>query len=318
MIFTWNKLMKKGVLGLNARNHRYIMQYNSRHSYPLVDDKLKTKTLAIAAGITVPTLYAAMSTPHDLSKLEKALAPYQEFVVKPAHGSGGEGVLVIDGRRRDLFVKPDGRALTLEEVRYHASNILSGIYSLGGIPDQAMFEYRVRVSPVLEAVSYRGVPDIRVLVFRGVPVMAMIRLPTRNSDGKANLHQGAVGVGIDITTGLTTKGVWMNRIVNEHPDFGVPLSGLQIPDWLTMLELATRCYELTGLGYMGVDIVLDKQKGPMILEINARPGLAIQIANQSGLQHRIDLVEKLESLPDDPKERVALALTLFGEQTAEV
>jgi len=316
MLRTWLRLKEKGVLGLNARNHSYIMRYNPRHSYPLVDDKLKTKTLAIAAGIAVPKLYGVVSTPHDLSKISEILGSHQQFVIKPAHGSGGEGVLVIDGMRRDLYVKTDGRALELAEIRYHASNILSGIYSLGGIPDQAMIEYRVRVDPILEPVSYRGVPDIRVLVFRGIPAMAMIRLPTRNSDGKANLHQGAVGVGIDIATGLTRAGVWQNRSVNEHPDFGVSLPGLQIPAWHELLELGARCYELTGLGYMGVDIVLDRNMGPLILEINARPGLAIQIANHDGLQARLDRIEELAEIPANPRERVALTLELFGGATA--
>lgn len=311
MLFTWLRLQKKGVLGLNARNHSYIMRYNKRHSYPLVDDKLKTKTLAIAAGIAVPKLYGVVATPHDLSALGGILSTYHQFVIKPAHGSGGEGVLVIDGMRRDLYVKTDGRALELDEISYHASNILSGIYSLGGIPDQAMIEYRVRVDPILEPISYRGVPDIRVLVFRGIPAMAMIRLPTRNSDGKANLHQGAVGVGIDIASGVTGEGVWLNRSVSEHPDFGVPLAGLQIPAWEELLELGARCFELTGLGYMGVDIVLDRNMGPLILEINARPGLGIQIANHDGLQSRLDRIEALASIPANPKERVALTLELF-------
>jgi len=315
MLGTWLKLRKNGVVGLNGRNHSYIMKYNQRKSYPLVDDKLRTKQLAIEAGISVPKLYGAVSTPHDLKKLPEILGKHHQFVIKPAHGSGGEGVLVIDGVRRDLFVKGDGRALSMEDISFHASNILSGIYSLGGIPDQAMIEYRVCVDTVLAPVSYRGVPDVRVLVFKGVPIMAMIRLPTRDSDGKANLHQGAVGVGIDIATGITTKGVWRNHVVNEHPDFGVPLSGLLIPEWNKMLELGARCYELTGLGYMGVDIVLDQNLGPLILEMNARPGLAIQIANQAGLQTRLDKVEALETIPTDPLARCELAKQLFGLQT---
>ncbi|HEY0963405.1 MAG TPA: alpha-L-glutamate ligase-like protein [Pseudomonadales bacterium] len=316
MLGTWLSLRSKGVLGLNARNHSYVMKYNKRHSYPLVDDKLKTKKLAIEAGIAVPKLYGVVSTPHDLKRLGDILHGHHQFVIKPAHGSGGEGVLVIDGMRRDLYVKTDGRALSLDDIRYHASNILSGIYSLGGVPDDAMIEYRVRVDSILDPVSYRGVPDIRVLVFRGIPAMGMIRLPTRNSDGKANLHQGAVGVGIDIATGITLDGVWQNRAVNEHPDFGVALAGLQIPAWDTLLELSARCYELTGLGYMGVDIVLDRNMGPLILEINARPGLAIQIANNSGLQERLDRIEALEDIPANPKERVALTLALFGNPPA--
>jgi alpha-L-glutamate ligase-like protein len=140
--------------------------------------------------------------------------------------------------------------------------------------------------------SYGGVPDIRVLVFIGYPVMAMVRLPTRHSRGKANLHQGAVGAGLDLATGRTTFGVLGNSAIDEHPDTGAPIAGLQIPHWDALLDLASRCYELTGLGYLGVDIVLDREHGPMLLELNARPGLNIQIANRCGLALRLRAVER--------------------------
>lgn len=312
MIGTWLALRKRGILGLNARNRAYIMKRNPRRRYPLVDDKLTTKQLAIESGISVPPLYGVIATEHDLSGLGDILKPYSEFVIKPARGSGGAGVLVIDGRRREMFVKTDGRGLPLAEIEYHASNILSGIYSLGGVPDKAMIEYRVRVDPIFDPVSYQGVPDIRLLVYRGVPTMAMVRLPTRQSDGKANLHQGAVGVGIEIATGMTTGGVWHSRAVQEHPDYGVPLAGIQIPTWPRLLELGARCYELTGLGYLGVDIVLDRTHGPLLLELNARPGLAIQIANRSGLKLRLDAIDAQESLPETAEARCALAVELFS------
>ena len=97
-----------------------------------------------------------------------------------------------------MYRKVDGLLLNPEEVGYHLFNIISGIYSLGGQPDKALIEYRVQFDPIFEAISYQGVPDIRVIVFLGVPVMSMVRLPTRMSGGKANLHQGAIGAGIDI------------------------------------------------------------------------------------------------------------------------
>ncbi len=312
MFRIWSNLRQRGILGINARNRAYVMRQNPRHHYPLVDDKLKTKRLAIEAGIAVPELHGVLATEHDLGGLGQLLAPHLEFVIKPAHGSGGSGVLVIDGRRKDLFVKPDGRGLPLVEVKYHASNILSGIYSLGGVPDRAMIEYRVRVDPILDPVSYQGVPDIRLLVYRGVPAMAMVRLPTRLSDGKANLHQGAVGVGIDIATGQTLQGVWQNRMVTEHPDFGTPLAGLAIPNWPRLLELGARCFELTGLGYLGVDIVLDRVHGPLLLELNARPGLAIQIANRQGLTTRLDTIDKHTPMHKTPADRVVWAVERFG------
>ncbi|MBI4693855.1 MAG: alpha-L-glutamate ligase-like protein [Gammaproteobacteria bacterium] len=312
MFGLWRALRRRGVLGLNARNRGAIMGHNPRRCYPLVDDKLKTKRLALAAGIAVPELYAVLETEHDLGTLHARLAERPQFVIKPAHGSGGSGVLVVDGREGSNYLTADGRAVAPGQIAYHASNILSGIYSLGGVPDRAMVEYRVHIARIFERVSHHGVPDIRLLVYRGMPAMAMLRLPTRRSAGKANLHQGAVGVGIDLATGVTRGGVWLNRGVGAHPDFGTPLAGIAIPDWSRLLELGARCYELTGLGYLGVDVVLDPERGPLLLELNARPGLAIQIANREGLERRLAAIDALAPLPGDVAARLALLPALIA------
>jgi alpha-L-glutamate ligase-like protein len=204
--------------------------------------------------------------------------------------------------------------MTHSEFDHHLSNGLSGLFSLGGQPDHLLVEYCVQFDPIFDQVSYRGVPDVRIIVFLGYPVMAMIRLPTRMSDGKANLHQGAIGVGIDIPTGLTRRGVWGTEIIREHPDTEHSIVGLSIPHWDELLLMSSRCYELSQLGYVGVDFVLDRNLGPLILELNARPGLAIQIANGNGLGHRLARVEALAAaggLSPDPAVRVAFARRNF-------
>src|SRR5690606_15402177 len=99
------------------------------------------------------------------------------------------------------FVKPSGAVLSLTDLKRHLSNILAGLYSLGGSPDIAIIEDLIEADDRFDRYSYQGVPDIRIVVFKGYPIMAMLRLATRASDGKANLHQGAVGVGLDIATG---------------------------------------------------------------------------------------------------------------------
>ena len=295
-------LTERGVLGLNHRNAGYTLWHNPRHLYPLVDDKLTTKRLAEGAGLSVPPLYGVIEIEHQVRELSSLLKPYEDFVVKPAQGSGGDGIIVITGRRKERYRKASGQLITQEDLDHHVSNTLSGLYSLGGHPDKALIEYRVQFDPIFETISFQGVPDIRIIVFLGVPVMAMVRLPTRMSDGKANLHQGAIGAGIDLATGHTLSGVWKNEIVTEHPDTEQPIIGVHIPHWQTLLHQAAQCYELTGLGYQGVDLVLDKTKGPLILELNARPGLNIQIANQAGLLPRLRIVEqeahRLTSLDD--------------------
>lgn len=290
------RLRSLGVLGINARNARYVQRFNTRHLYPLVDDKLRTKELAMRAGIAVPELYGVIASQHDAQALTGIADQQNDFVIKPAQGAGGDGILVVSGRsarKRGVYRLTDGSYISDAGLRYHLSNILSGQYSLGGMRDRAMVEYCVKADPFFETVTYQGVPDIRILVLCGYPAMAMVRLPTRSSHGKANLHKGAVGSGIDLAEGCTLSGVMGNEIVHEHPDTGAPIAGHFIPGWDYCLTLAARCYELTGLGYLGVDIVLDKTHGPLILELNARPGLNIQIANQVGLLKRFKFIESL-------------------------
>lgn len=292
----WSKTRKalraRGVMGINQRNGDYILRYNKRSLYPLVDDKLKTKKMAIDAGIRVPDLYGAIATEQGISTLRKVVDTHRDFVIKPAQGAGGDGIMVIADRFEHYFRSASGRIITLDELEHHVSGILSGIYSLGGHRDQALIEYRVRSTELFNRISYEGVPDIRIIVLKGYPVAAMLRLPTRQSQGKANLHQGAIGVGLDLSSGVTLGGTWHNQLIERHPDTANSVAGLTVPDWEECLALAARCYDLTGLGYLGVDLVMDRDHGPMMLELNARPGLNIQIAMDDGLLRRCAIVEE--------------------------
>jgi len=294
----YRELKVRGVLGINARNANYIMQHNRRRLYPLVDDKILTKRLALEHGLPVPELYGVISTQHDAAHLPMFLRDKDSFVIKPASGSGGDGILVIASRRGGQYGAIGGEWYSEAEIDHHISNVLTGMYSLSGLPDRAMLEALVRFDPCFEKVAYQGVPDIRIIVYLGVPVMAMLRLPTKMSHGKANLHQGAIGVGINLVTGVTTGGVWGNGVISQHPDTAAPIAGIEVPYWGRMLEIAVQAHGMTGLGYLGVDLVLDEQLGPLMLELNARPGLNIQIANRCGLNGRLQAVKKLDGLAD--------------------
>jgi len=309
--FRW--LRNVGVLGMNRRNAEYIMRLNPRSSFPLVDDKLKTKKLAEAYQIPTPPLYRVIERHGDLARLEEMLGDHQDFVVKPARGTGGSGIVLVTGRTEGGFIKQSGEVIPTRDLAYHISDILSGIYSLEGLEDRAFLEALVRPDTVFDAVIYRGVPDIRIIVYRGVPVMSMVRLPTRVSDGKANLHRGAVGVGINMRTGATLSGVYRSGVVTHHPDTDKPLTGIQVPHWETMLLFAARAVDMINLAFLGVDLVIDRDRGPLLLELNARPGLQIQVANQAGLLRRLESVDKAPpEILARPETRVAWVLETFA------
>ncbi len=309
----FQSLREAGVLGMNFRNAGYIMAYNARSKFPLVDDKVQTKRLAEKFGIPSPELYAVVENHGDIAKLPAVLNQRREFVIKPARGSGGSGIILITDKTEKGFVTQSGRVMSMDDFAYHIASILSGIYSLEGSEDTAIIEALIHPDPIFNSVTYRGgVPDERVIVYRGVPVMAMVRLPTKASDGKANLHQGAIGAGIDIGSGITLTAVHRSRIVSKHPDTKNPVSGIKLPLWDKLLLMAAEATDMTGLGYLGADFVLDREKGPVLLELNARPGLAIQMANQSGLRLRLDQTDR--ALPEvflSPASRVAWAKENF-------
>lgn len=312
MLLTSIKRLKSlGIIGMNQRNFGLVARYNPRHLYPLVDDKLKTKRLAQEAGITVPQLLGTLHYQHDVKHLRQMLSAYNQFVIKPVKGSGGKGILVIIEQDHNLYYKPSGDAVKLSHIERHVSNILSGLHSLGGKPDAVMIESLIQIDPVFADYSYEGIPDLRVIVLKGYPIMAMLRLATHASDGRANLHQGAVGVGIDIGTGEALHAVQYGNPVYFHPDTRKPFSSLTVPHWDRLLKLAAACYEMTGLGYLGVDIVLDRDQGPMIIELNARPGLSIQVANFAGLAPRVASVEALDQVDPDPQSRVEFSRKNF-------
>ena len=297
-----------GIVGMNKRNVIYIAQNNRRHLYPLVDDKLQTKLAAAAHDIPVPRMIGVCRVQRHLKQLEEFLADLDAFVIKPASGSGGKGILVITGRDGPHYLKSNGTAVSLEDIKRHVSNTLSGLYSLGGRNDVAVIEELVQFTEDFEGFSFEGVPDVRVIVYRGYPIMAMMRLSTHESDGKANLHQGAVGVGIEIANGRALHAVQHSHPVTHHPDTGRELKELVVPLWEDVLLLAARSYEVTQLGYLGADVVLDKQRGPLLLELNARPGLAIQVANGRGLEPRVELAElQANTRQRTAKERVDFA-----------
>ncbi len=289
------RLREMGILGMNRRNAACILDHNPRSRYPLVDDKLRLHELCKGLDVASPAVYGVVKMHSQLRLLPLLLKNRDDFVIKPNQGSAGRGVLVVMGRRGQDFVRHNGETLTRDALRQHVSDILSGMYSLGGRPDEAMIQQRVQLHPAFEAIAFQGIPDVRVVLYRNEPAMAMLRLPTKESGGRANLHQGGIGAGVELATGETHHAVQRNRFVRVHPDTGNEVIGWRVPHWDSVLSMSRKVAQAAGLGYIGVDIVVDRDAGPLLLEANARPGLAIQIANGQGLAPRLEAIDELLS-----------------------
>ena len=294
-------LRKKGILGMNRRVGDYILTHNERKKYPLVDNKITTYELCKKHNVSQPDHYFHVTNIGQIKKIKKDLIQLKSFCIKPARGAMGNGILVVNevlGTEEEPEFDTSKGLMNIKKLSHFISDILSGLYSLSGHPDQVIIQEKIILHPVFDNYVYKGIPDIRFIVYKGYPVMAMLRCPTKKSQGRANLHQGAVGCGINIATGHITNCIYLNNSINTHPDTGKELKDLAIPYWEELLVQASKCYEMTQMGYIGVDMVLDKNKGPQLLEINARPGLSIQLANSTGLIPRLELINQQKSNAD--------------------
>jgi alpha-L-glutamate ligase-like protein len=303
------------VLGLNARN-RLFLATNKKEGRRIADSKLLTKRILRKNHLPTPKILAVFKNPQAIMTFPWETLP-DNFVLKPSKGFGGQGVMMVKKKAKwaGEWYLMDGRLVTIKDLRFHALEILSGRFSLHNSMDVAFIEERIKIQKIFAKYVWHGVPDIRVIVFNKVPVAAMLRLPTKESLGKSNLHQGAIGVGVDLATGITTHGVLNGRFIKYIPGTKRKINGLKIPEWNKILTLAVRAQEaVPSLGYLGIDIVLDKNRGPMILELNARPGLEIQNANLAPLKKRLERVEGLEV--KDVEHGVRIAKALFMERFA--
>jgi len=305
----------KGLLGMNARNLSYIRPYNLQGAIRLANNKLRSKEALFKAGVPVPKVYGVVRNRHELEVFKWSNLP-KSFVLKPNCGSGGKGIKVIFGQQKDQsWVSTEGGKVTIKDLRNHIMDIFEGFYSFSGTSDVAFFEERIKLLKILKPYSYKGIPDIRVIVYNKVPVMAMLRLPTRESGGKANLHMGGIGLGVDIATGVTTNAVMRDYLIEKHPDTKLILKGIRIPRWKEILEIAIKCQEVSRLGYIGVDIAIDSERGPVVLEINAHAGLSIQIANLAPLKYRLQKVSGLKV--KNEIHGIRIAQDLFGGEIEE-
>ncbi len=276
------------ILGINMRN-ALIAKYNPRIAIERARDKVAAKVAMEAAGIACSGTIAVID---DHQKL-MAFKPLEEmpdaWAIKPARGSQGDGIVLSVRREGDVWFRGSGARMDEDYVLNHIRKIVDGGFSGdSAAEDAALIEPLIRADPGLADLVPEGLPDLRVICLNGHPLMAMVRLPTNESDGKANLHQRAIGAGVSLETGKITRAVVKGEPITHHPDTGVNLIGFQIPGWQKVLELAGKCGPAVGLGYCGADIVLDVNLGPLVIEVNAHPGIEIQNINQEGLKARIE------------------------------
>lgn len=271
-------------LGMNARND-LIERVNPGEAIFRVNQKYQTKQDLEAAGIPVSPTIALIRDRLELRDFDWSSLP-DAWALKPNCGMAGGGIVLATERDSDGdgWRTGSGEQLTRQDIEDHLHLILEGEFSMSGLEmDVGFFEPLIEPHEVLADLVPYGLPDIRIICKDDQPVLAMTRLPTEESEGRANLHQKAIGAGIDLEMGKLTQAYLEDEYIETHPDTGRTFEGVQIPYWSEILDAASACSEATRLGYLGADIVIDKERGPLIIEVNAHPGLEIQNVTGKGL-----------------------------------
>ncbi|MHB8442817.1 MAG: sugar-transfer associated ATP-grasp domain-containing protein [Patescibacteria group bacterium] len=311
-----SKEKSKGLLGMNARNLLFI----DKKATVISNSKIRSKKRLKDFNIPVSKTIATIKNLEEFENFDFSSLPLS-FVLKPNRGLGGEGIVIVYGKKKkkydeeDSWIMPNKEVITLTKLKSHILDILNGNFSINPGNDIALFEERIKVIPLFSKFTRQGLPDIRIIVYRNIPIMAECRIPTIESKGKANLHSGGVGVGIDIANGITTNAILKDSSIEVHPDTGERLSGIKIPYWNKILEMSILSSLAIDAKFLGVDIAIDKNNGPLILEVNARPGLAIQIANNDGLKERLLSVSKIKT--KNPQSSIRIAKEIFGGEIEE-
>ncbi|MDO8269190.1 MAG: sugar-transfer associated ATP-grasp domain-containing protein, partial [Candidatus Levybacteria bacterium] len=121
--------VSRHILGMNARNFLYIRRYNSAEAKKIADDKLEMKNVLIQNGIKTPTLYSIFYDRDSLKNYDWSALPERGFVIKPARGYAGAGILPIRKWENGIGTTANGQTYTIKQLESHILDILEGAYS---------------------------------------------------------------------------------------------------------------------------------------------------------------------------------------------
>ncbi len=345
-----------GILGNNARNLLYIKKFNDKKGIRLANNKLQTKDFLIERGIPFAKTYGIIANRKELYEFDFAYLPKKNFIVKPNHGSKGQWVYIVKYIEEEPIESPTkeepipyaqsklhqrwsqikkvffqefdndhhhngkyqiwNELLTDQEFRRRLVDILDGKYSMTLWGDKIIIEEKLVAGELFKDFCEFGLADIRVIVFNLVPVATMIRVPTKDSGGKANLAQWGLWFGIEVGSGKITSLLWKNKIYKtKFPKKFAHFHNKKLPYWNDILFLSSKVQYFVNLWYLALDRVITNE-WPKLLEINARAWLEVQKVSDTKLKNILDKIADLKII--DPEKWVEIAKSLFTPEKSDL
>lgn len=271
--------------------------FDDRDFYAIGKDKLLFYTLMNAWRLPYPRIIAVVHRSRVfmgaalLRSADDVLAFLGQpsnfpFFVKRVNDIRGRGAGIVEA------YDPDNG-----ELRYANGQIVASDRFIASVQaredDCIIFQQLIRTEARLaEAIGSR-VATARVMTIADGQSFkvkrAVLRLPV-GANMTDNFSAGSTGNAyalVDAVSGRVIKayrGVGLDMtVLDAHPDTGVALDGLQLPDWgEAMRQIEYAATRLPGLRLAGWDVAFTDD-GPMLLEVNAAPGVVLPQLHGGGL-----------------------------------
>lgn len=235
----------------------------------LFNDKYLCILICEALGIRVPRTRGTVDTAHDYrSSIASwlALSPAGKLIIKPLWGEMGRDIVMAEPGAEAPIVRTPRGAIPLSQFVLREKSIVQDVLAQ---------------DPRVAAFSPSSVNTFRVVTMM-TPQDEVIIVNASFRSGVAgglvdNWSAGGVSVGVDCPRG-TLKAFAYDKKSNRyaaHPTSGIVFEGFRIPEWEKIkataiaIQTALPFYRLLGL-----DLALDREGTPVLIEVNGAPDLA--------------------------------------------
>ena len=187
----------------------------------------------------------------------------RQLMLKPVFGRSGIGIVLVERKESGIVVRVRGTEVPLSDFQLEYPVFLQEV---------------IRQHPAIAAIWNSSVNTMRIitmLTIRGEVII--IGCAMRFGVGQSivdNWSAGGVAAGIDTETGRLRKyaGDMFGKQHTQHPSSQFTFDGFQIPEWPAILDAARAIQkELPFSKIAGMDLCLDENAKPVLIEINGLP-----------------------------------------------
>lgn len=263
----------------SAEYRRMMWPFMDPSENALCSNKEKCKRFMEGHGFCTPKTYRIIDSMPVDPKIFFEVPNH--FVVKPFNLWNGQGIFVIE-RRGERFVEPDG-------AEHSAAGLVNAVTRKVEPTKDNFLIVEERIFPhkdIAKLSPYGTLADFRSCFVRGQWFVTAIRIPTIHSRGYGSVFRGAFPITVS-EQGVVTKVPYTLNQCTVHPDTGVELAGMQMPNWSEVVREIRRVPSLFKSRFVSVDGCINESGKFVVIELTLLPFL--YWLTDAGLRRIIEL-----------------------------